>query len=145
MWRQPWSKTRNFGLDVRAFDADYAVEVENLLAAEFLVSSDDDLSVSFRHQTMFDFLRARAFLRSEEGLANYILVVKQESLFVRPILWSAFAYLRQSDQSVYRREFRPALERQEPAIAPAVSVDITPRSATRSRQHRGEMAVASAL
>lgn len=87
------------------FEAGYGDEVDQLLAAEVLVSSDDELSVSFRHQTVFDFLRARAFLRDNTGLADYIIHRKQESLFVRPVLWSALAYLRGSDTSVYRREF----------------------------------------
>lgn len=87
------------------FAAEYGEEADHLLADEFLVLSDNELSVSFRHQTMFDFLRARAFLRGTTNLAEYIIHSKQESLFVRPVLWSALAYLRGSDATVYRREF----------------------------------------
>ena len=86
-------------------EAEFGEEVDHLLADEFLVLSDNELSVSFRHQTMFDFLRARAFLRGTTGLADYIIHSKQESLFVRPVLWSALTYLRGSDATVYRREF----------------------------------------
>lgn len=88
------------------FEAEYGEEADHLLADEFLVLSDNELSVSFRHQTMFDFLRARAFLRGTKGLADYIIHSKQESLFVRPVLWSALTYLRGSDTTVYRREFK---------------------------------------
>ena len=87
------------------FEAGYGEEVGHLLADEFLVLSDNELSVSFQHQTMFDFLRARAFLRGTTGLADYIIHSKQESLFVRPVLWSALTYLRGSDATIYRREF----------------------------------------
>ena len=64
------------------------------------------MSVSFRHQTMFDIFRARSFLRQNSSLANYVINEKQASLFVRPILWSTLNYLRASDSALYRTEFR---------------------------------------
>ncbi len=79
--------------------------MQHLEAAGFLVRSDNGLSVAFRHQTLLDFLRARAFLRDQQSLADYIVDQKQQSLFVRPILWSALNYLRASDKAVYRRQF----------------------------------------
>ena len=87
------------------FKADYDDELRNLVVAEFLVESENGLSIAFRHQTVFDFFRARAFLGSGRSLAEYVLAEKQESLFVRPILWSALTYLRESDRATYRREF----------------------------------------
>ncbi len=86
------------------FTAEYNDELNNLLAAGFLVQSENGLSIAFRHQTVFDFLRARAFMGGGRNLAEYVLTEKQESLFVRPILWSALTYLRESDRAVYRRE-----------------------------------------
>ena len=86
------------------FTAEYDDELKNLLAAGFLVESENGLSIAFRHQTVFDFLRARAFMGGGRNLAEYVLTEKQESLFVRPILWSALSYLRESDRAVYRRE-----------------------------------------
>lgn len=87
------------------FSADYEDELRNLVVAEVLVESENGLSIAFRHQTVFDFFRARAFLGSGRSLAEYILTEKQESLFVRPVLWSALTYLRESDRAMYRREF----------------------------------------
>ncbi len=86
------------------FTAEYDDELTNLLAAGFLVESENGHSIAFRHQTVFDFLRARAFMGDGRNLAEYVLTEKQESLFVRPILWSALSYLRESDRAVYRRE-----------------------------------------
>ena len=85
------------------FAAAFDKELKNLLAAGFLVESENGLSIAFRHQTVFDFLRARAFVGGGRNLAEYVLTEKQESLFVRPILWSALSYLRESDRAVYRR------------------------------------------
>ena len=47
------------------FELEFSDELKNLKAAEFLVSSENDLSIAFRHQTLFDFLRARSFLRQQ--------------------------------------------------------------------------------
>ena len=88
------------------FEPEFRNELKNLKAAEFLVSSDNDLSIAFRHQTLFDFLRARSFLRQRTSLAKHVTVEKQESLFIRPILWSALHYLRGADRAIYRKEFR---------------------------------------
>ena len=82
------------------FTAEYDDELKNLLATGFLVESENSLSIAFRHQTVFDFLRARAFMGGDRNLAEYVLTEKQESLFVRPILWSALSYLRESDRAV---------------------------------------------
>ena len=81
-------------------------ELENLESGGLLVSSEDGLGVSFRHQTVFDVLRARSFLRDGVSLADYVVNHKQQSLFVRPTLWSALNYLRASDTPTYRNEFR---------------------------------------
>ena len=99
------AKEEELWLGRRRFEHAFGNELQNLEAAEFLVLSEDGLSLAFRHQTLFDLLRARAFLRDGLSLADYILNEKQESLFVRPILWSAMNYLRASDRATYRREF----------------------------------------
>ena len=92
------------------FEPEFLNELKNLKAAEFLVSSENDLSIAFRHQTLFDFLRARSFLRQRMSLAKHVTVEKQESLFIRPILWSTLHYLRGSDRAIYRKEFRSLWE-----------------------------------
>lgn len=87
------------------FDREFGDELKNLEAAGFVVLSENRLSLTFRHQTLFDFLRARAFLRYGLSIADHVIKVKQESLFVRPTLWSALHYLRGTDPAQYRREF----------------------------------------
>ena len=88
------------------FEPEFSKELKNLKAAEFLVSSENNLSIAFRHQTLFDFLRARSFLRQKMSLSKHVIVEKQESLFIRPILWSTLHYLRGADRAIYRKEFR---------------------------------------
>jgi len=50
-------------------------------------------------------VRARAFAAKPSGLANHVLS-KQQSLFVRPALWSTLNYLRSLDEKGYRREIQ---------------------------------------
>ena len=88
------------------FEPEFRHELKNLQAAEFLLSSENDFSIAFRHQTLFDFLRARSFLRQRISLAKHVTVEKQESLYIRPILWSALHYLRGADRAIYRKEFK---------------------------------------
>lgn len=88
------------------FERSFSKELRNLIAADIITLSEAGLSLSFRHQTLFDFLRARAFLRDNVSLAKHVMEEKQESLFVRPILWSALHHLREADRAAYRREFR---------------------------------------
>lgn len=59
--------------------------------------------ISFSHQTIFDFTRARAFVAREQSLSAYVLA-RQSGLHVRPKLWSALHYLRASDPRSYERE-----------------------------------------
>ena len=89
----------------RARFSDLPTELENLESAGILVSSEDGLRVFFRHQTLFDVLRARSFLRHGTSLAHYVVDHKLQSLFVRPTVWSTLNYLRASDTPTYRREF----------------------------------------
>ena len=87
------------------FEQEFGTEMTHLEMTGFLVSSDDGLSIAFRHQTLFDFLRARSFLRNGQSLAKFIVEKKQESFFIRPILWSALNYMRASDAAIYRKQF----------------------------------------
>ena len=87
------------------FESEFGDELQALEAEGFLNRTRSGLGVAFRHQTLFDHFRARAFLRNERSLAEHVLEEKQESLFVRPVLWSALNYLRAGDKAVYRREF----------------------------------------
>lgn len=88
-----------------SFEAQFSSELQRLEQEGFLVRSSNELSISFRHQTVFDFLRARAFLTRDQSLAEYVVDHKQQSLFVRPVLWSTLNYLRASDRASYWDQF----------------------------------------
>ena len=87
------------------FETNFNEELQRLVESGILILSKNELSIAFRHQTLFDFLRARAFLRDRQSLVRYIVEEKRQSLFVRPILWSTLNYLRASDVAIYREQF----------------------------------------
>ena len=95
------------------FEVEFGKELQQLEEGGFLIQSETGLSIAFRHQTVFDFLRARRFLRDGQPLAKYIVDQKQQSLFVRPILWSTLNYLRASDRAIYRKQFTGLWNRQD--------------------------------
>ena len=82
------------------FDAQ-AASVDRMEAAGFLRREGSRLG--FRHQTLFDFVRARAFVATGESVAAYALA-RQGTIFVRPTVWSALSYLRTADRPAYERE-----------------------------------------
>ncbi len=82
------------------FDAQ-AAAVDRMEAAGFLHREGSRLG--FRHQTLFDFVRARAFVATGESVAGYALA-RQGTIFTRPTVWSALSYLRASDRTAYERE-----------------------------------------
>ncbi|MDB5308651.1 MAG: hypothetical protein JWO38_2853 [Gemmataceae bacterium] len=96
------------------FDDRWAT-VEGLIAADVLCLTEDGFRVGFRHQSLFEFVRAKTFSRDNASLASYVLV-RQDGLFVRPTLWMTLNYLRRANPAVYAREFnilwnRPTLRR----------------------------------
>src|SRR6185369_17523525 len=78
--------------------------LKRLEALGFIVRSDNDLSVAFSHQTIFDYVLARTFVRNAGLLSTYVLE-RQDSLFVRAKVWSALNYLREAEARSYEREF----------------------------------------
>lgn len=83
---------------------DRLVHLKRLESLGFLVRSDNGLSIAFSHQTIFDYILARTFVRSAGLLSKYVLE-RQDSLFVRPKVWSALNYLRGAEIVSYEREF----------------------------------------
>lgn len=79
--------------------------LKSLKSSGFLCTEGSRAVLGFRHQTLFDFARSKAFLRREDSLSSYVLG-KQTSLFVRPILWSALGYLREVLPKRYCEEFQ---------------------------------------
>lgn len=69
----------------------------------FLVRSENGLSVAFSHQTVFDYVLARTFVR-ESGLLSTYVLERQDSLFIRSKIWSALIYLRGTELASYERE-----------------------------------------
>ncbi len=62
--------------------------LKRLEALGFIVRSENNLSVAFSHQTLFDYVLARTFVRNAGLLSTYVLE-RQDSLFVRAKVWSA--------------------------------------------------------
>jgi nucleoside phosphorylase/SpoVK/Ycf46/Vps4 family AAA+-type ATPase len=85
------------------FDA-RARALERLESVGLIVRSDNGKSIAFSHQTVFDYVLARSFVRTAGRLSSYVLE-RQDSLFVRAKLWSALRYLRDAEIVSYQREF----------------------------------------
>ena len=78
--------------------------LKRLEALGFIVRSENNLSIAFSHQTVFDYVLARTFVRNTGLLSTYVLE-RQVSLFVRAKVWSALNYLREAEAKSYEREF----------------------------------------
>lgn len=86
-----------------------------LEAAGILVRSQGSKSITFSHQTIFEFVLARSFAGEPGRLSSYVLL-RQNSLFVRGKMWSALNFLRDTEPSAYEHELsviwkRPELRR----------------------------------
>jgi hypothetical protein len=92
------------------FQRKYRTELDHLIAADLLTYTPDLHRIGFRHQTLFDFVRARAFAARVVSFADHVLA-RQDALFVRPTVWSALHYLRDADSVGYHRDFRTLWER----------------------------------
>lgn len=78
--------------------------LERLEAVGLIVRSENGQSIAFSHQTVFDYVLARSFVRAAGRLSSYVLE-RQNSLFVRSKLWSGLRYLRDAEITSYAREF----------------------------------------
>jgi nucleoside phosphorylase len=83
---------------------DRLTSLRRLEALGLVVRSENTLRVAFSHQTLFDYVLARTFVRTSGLLSVYVLE-RQDSLFVRAKVWSALNYLRGAEVSSYEREF----------------------------------------
>ena len=82
------------------FDA-YHQELQRLSRLGILVCESG--RVGFRHQTLYEYIRARTFLE-EPGLLADTVISRQQSLRVRPLLWHSFSYMRSVDRPSYVKE-----------------------------------------
>ncbi|MFZ5895536.1 MAG: NACHT domain-containing protein [Myxococcota bacterium] len=76
--------------------------LQRLLAAGVFSVDPIGSRISFAHQSLYEFARARAFVASESLAAH--VIARQDSLFVRPTVWTSLQYLREVDQSRYAKE-----------------------------------------
>ncbi len=88
----------------------YEQELRELEAVELVSSAQEGTRVGFCHQTVFDFVRARAFVTEGTPLWRFVLE-RQDALFVRPILWSTLTHLRAAANERYLDELSRLWER----------------------------------
>lgn len=83
---------------------EWRAEAEALESAGWLRRTRDAAAtgVSFRHQSLFDFVYARAMVA--EGLSLVEQVLQHQGLFIRRRVWSVLSYLREQSREQYLRE-----------------------------------------
>ena len=80
---------------------DYFAEIQALEATGLLrLDHDGPTRVEFRHQTLYEFVRARNFLE-ESGSLTETVRTQQGSLRIRPQLWHALGYFRGASPEDY--------------------------------------------
>lgn len=82
---------------------------EQLLRSNVLVQNGAGTKVAFAHQTLFSFALARSFARTHMSLATFV-TERQDTVFIRPHLWTILPYLRSHERSQYHRELRTLLD-----------------------------------
>ncbi|MDF2446669.1 MAG: hypothetical protein K0S46_1905 [Moraxellaceae bacterium] len=79
---------------------DHYLEIQELAAAGLLRVDQGPGRVEFRHQTLYEFVRARSFL-DERGSLTETVRAQQGSLRIRPQLWHALGYFRGASPEEY--------------------------------------------
>lgn len=74
-----------------------------LLVSSGILTMSEQGAIGFSHQTVFEHVLARSFAKNDGQLSAYVLA-RKESLFVRPKLWAALAYLRNVEPVTYEAE-----------------------------------------
>lgn len=87
------------GLPLAAVETHFA-EIQALAATGFLRLDHGPRRVEFRHQTLYEFVRARSFLE-ESGSLTETVRAQQSSLRIRPQLWHALGYFRGASPEDY--------------------------------------------
>ncbi|KAA0069048.1 hypothetical protein [Rhodanobacter sp. T12-5] len=90
------------GLPLAAAE-DWFSEIQELSAAGLLRFDEGAGRVEFRHQTLYEFVRARSFLDEAGSLTDTVLR-HQKSLRIRPQLWHALAFFRKTSPEDYSAE-----------------------------------------
>jgi hypothetical protein len=84
-----------------AFDEQYPREVDRLISSGILRAKGR--RIGFRHQTLFDYVRTRAFANGVTSLSAYVLA-RQDAVFVRSMIWAGLTAVRSSSMHRYRLE-----------------------------------------
>lgn len=82
---------------------DHFAEIQVLAAAGLLRVEKGPGRVEFRHQTLYEFVRARSFLE-EGGSLTETVRMQQSSLRIRPQMWHALGYFRSASPEEYGAE-----------------------------------------
>lgn len=82
---------------------DHYTDIKALEAAGLLRLDQGPGRVEFRHQTLYEFVRARSFLE-ESGSLTELVHAQQGSLRIRPQLWHALGYFRSASPEEYSVE-----------------------------------------
>jgi hypothetical protein len=79
---------------------DHYADIQALAAAGLLRLDQGPGRVEFRHQTLYEFVRARSFL-DESGSLTETVRAQQGSLRIRPQMWHALGYFRGASPEEY--------------------------------------------
>ncbi len=79
---------------------EHYTEIQALAAAGLLRLDQGPGRVEFRHQTLYEFVRARSFL-DESGSLTETVRAQQGSLRIRPQMWHALGYFRGASPEEY--------------------------------------------
>lgn len=101
---QHMAERETLWLPLALFEDRYAL-IKSLEADGLLIREEGGGRIAFRHQTLYEFVRARSFLDAEGSLTANVLA-KQASLRIRPQLWHALIYLRRVDPDRYQEELK---------------------------------------
>jgi nucleoside phosphorylase len=89
--------------------ADESPEIcRSLEQSGILITNQDNSTLGFCHQTLYDHTLARSFARDSKSLADFVLE-RQDGLFIRPILLRNLNYLRGTACQKYQGEIQALL------------------------------------
>ncbi|MBY0358297.1 MAG: dsDNA nuclease domain-containing protein [Candidatus Obscuribacterales bacterium] len=77
--------------------------IDCLIRSNILQEDIANGTIFFTHQTLFEYVRARTFLKGTQSLSTYVNS-RQDSLFIRPQLWNALNYMRDGSDGQYKTE-----------------------------------------
>jgi len=96
--------------------ADESPEIcRSLEQSGILITNQDNSTLGFCHQTLYDHTLARSFARGSQSLSNFVLE-RQDGLFIRPILLRTLNYLRGTTPGQYQKQLRILLDTAKPQV-----------------------------